>query len=256
MLSALIADDEPLARAYLRRLLEAQDVIVAGEAETAAEALRLCEDLHPDLLFLDIQMPGLTGLQAAAALLHFEKPPLLVFVTGYSEHAAQAFEHDALDYLVKPASPERLAKTLIRARERLNDARFRQRAQDQIDAHLHNASAAPLRRLTVREDYVVRLGRVEEIRCAVARDKRVNIRTETGEFRTYYTLTQLESLLPSDLFLRIHDSALVNLEQVEDLLFLGGHSYAVRLVGDLQLPVGRTRFAELQNRLGLTKLPS
>ncbi len=250
MLNALIADDEPLARAYLRRLLEAQNVAVAAEAETAAEALQRCEDLRPDLLFLDIQMPGLTGMQMAAALLHLDRPPLLIFVTGYSEHAAAAFEFDALDYLVKPVTPERLAKTLVRVRERLADRHARQQAEEHILSQV--ANHPPLRRLPVREDYVVKLIKVEEILYAAAREKRVFIRTANGEFRTYYTLTQLESLLPSDRFLRIHDSALVDLEQVEELQFLGGHSYSVRLTGGIQLPVGRTRYTELQKRLGLS----
>jgi len=252
--TVLIVDDEPLARAHLRRLLEIQGVEVVGEAENGPMALQLAEDLQPDVITLDIQMPGLSGMQMAAALLHLDRPPLLIFVTGYSEHAATAFEYDALDYLVKPVAPERLAKTLVRVRERQADRRARHEAADQVLRQ--SAAEPPLRRLPVREDYVVRLVRVEEILCAIARDKRVYVRTATGEYRTYYTLTQLEALLPSDRFFRIHDSALVVLEQVEELLFLGGHSYALRLTGGQQLPVGRTRFPELQNRLGLNRLLS
>jgi DNA-binding LytR/AlgR family response regulator len=109
----------------------------------------------------------------------------------------------------------------------------------------------PLQRLPIRTDYAVRLIRVEELLCAVAREKRVLVRTKQGEYRTYYTLTQLESLLPSDRFLRIHDSCIVNLDTVEELLFLGNHAYMVRLSNDQQLPVGRRRYAELQRRLGL-----
>jgi DNA-binding LytR/AlgR family response regulator len=249
LITALVVDDEPLARAHLRRLLELQEVQVLGEAENGPLALQMAEDLQPDLLTLDIQMPGLTGMQMAAALLHLDRPPLLIFVTGYSEHAAAAFEYDALDYLVKPVAPERLAKTLVRVRERLADRRARKHAEDRILNE--SAAQAPLRRLPVREDYVVKLIKVEEIICAVAREKRVFIRTANGEFRTYYTLTQLEGLLPADRFLRIHDSALVDLEQIEELQFLGGHSYSVRLTGGTQLPVGRTRYPDLQKRLGL-----
>src|SRR5437762_7674024 len=115
-MTALIVDDEPLARVHLRRLLEGQEVEILGEAESATLALQQAEDLQPELLFLDIQMPGLTGMQVASALLHLDVSPLIVFVTGYSEHAVTAFEHDALDYLVKPVAADRLAKTLVRAR--------------------------------------------------------------------------------------------------------------------------------------------
>jgi len=252
MLTALIADDEPLARAHLRRLLEMQQVTIIGEAETATEALQLAEDLHPDLLFLDIQMPGLTGMQAASALLYLDNAPLLIFVTGYSEHAVAAFEHDALDYLLKPVAPDRLAKTLVRARERVSDRASLQQTQERVEAQ---AAQSPLRRLPVREDYTVKLLRVEDIICALARDKRVFVRTKAGEFRTYYTLTHLETLLPAELFVRIHDSCLVSIDRIEEVLFLGNHSYAVQLADGPQLPIGRTRYAELQRRLGLENPP-
>ncbi len=243
-MKALIVDDEPLARIYLRRLLEEHaDVQVLGEAESAIQALQLSEDLAPDVLFLDIQMPGLTGLQLAEALRQSRPRALIVFVTGFSEHAVTAFEHAALDYLVKPVSGERLARTLERARERLAAPGA---SEDEPELPL-----TPLKRLPIRQDYSMLLPRVEEVRCAVAQDKRVLVRTAAGEFRTYYTLTQLEKLLPPELFLRVHDSALVNLEAVEELLYLGSHSYAVRLSGDVQVPVSRTRFSTLQEKLGI-----
>jgi DNA-binding LytR/AlgR family response regulator len=248
-MTALIVDDEPLARSHLRRLMDAQGVEVVGDAETAAQALQLAEDLHPDLFMVDIQMPGLTGLQMAGALLQMDPVPLIVFVTGYSEHALAAFEAGALDYLVKPVAADRLAKTLARARERLADAQNRRAAEHRVQQQV--AEAPPLRRLPVRLDYAVRLLRIEEIVCAVAREKRVYVRTQDGEHRTYYTLTQLESLLPREQFLRIHDSCLVNLERVEELIFLGNHAYEVRLTNNQRLPVGRTRYSELQRRLGL-----
>ena len=88
------------------------------------------------------------------------------------------------------------------------------------------------------------------MRYALAKDKRVLVQTHEGEYRTYYTLNQLDRLLPQEIFLRIHDSCIVNLETVEEIIYLGDHSYAVRLVGGHQLPVSRTRFSLLQERLG------
>jgi DNA-binding LytR/AlgR family response regulator len=270
-LTGLIVDDEPLARAHLRRLLMAQEVEIVAEAENVATALECAEDLQPDIVFLDIQMPGLTGMQMASALLHLDAPPLVVFVTGYSEYALDAFDRNALDYLVKPLSPDRLARTLARARERIASRKIRNERSDtrtageEDDIHEEPALPAPyagtqrpersvpatLRRLPIRENYAVRLVRVEEIVCAVAREKRVYVRTSGGEHRTYYTLTHLETLLPPERFLRIHDSCLVQIEKVEEILFLGNHTYRVRLSdGDL-LPVGRSRYPELQRRLGL-----
>lgn len=249
-MTALIVDDEPLARAYLRRLLEAQGIEVIGEADNAIAALDQTEALHPDLLFLDIQMPVLNGMQMAGALLHLEQAPLVIFVTGYSEHAATAFERDALDYLLKPVTAERLAKTLLRARERLADREVRHRLTEHIDRQ--TAATPPLKRLPVRGDYAVRLVRVEDIHSAVSRDKRVFLCTPSGEMRTYYSLIQLEQMLPTDRFFRIHDSVIVDLERVEEILFLGNHAYEVRLTDNIRFPVGRSRYAELQRRLGLS----
>lgn len=250
-LTALIVDDEPLARTYLRRLLEEQGIEVVGEAEHAALAIQLGEDLHPDLFFVDIQMPGLTGLQLAEALLQSSTSSLLIFVTGYSEHASEAYEHGALDYLLKPVSPTRLSKTLVRARARLSDANARAELSRRITEEA-TAASTYLQRLPIRKDYAVRLVRVEEIIRAEARDKRVFVRTDDGqEHRTYYTLTQLEGLLPPTCFLRIHGSCIVNLDRVDEILFLGNHSYAVRLSNNEQLPLARARYLELQRRLGL-----
>lgn len=250
-LTALVVDDEPLARAHLRRLLEEQHVEVVGEAEHPALAIQLGEDLRPDLFFVDVQMPGLTGLQLAEALLQSSTQSLLIFVTGYSEHAATAYEHGALDYLLKPVSPTRLSKTLVRAHARLQDADARAELDRRITEEA-NAAATYLQRLPIRKDYAVRLVRVEEIVRAEARDKRVFVRTDEGdEHRTYYTLTQLEGLLPPNRFLRIHGSCIVNLDRVEEIIFLGNHSYAVRLTNNEQFPLARARYAELQRRLGL-----
>ena len=248
-MTTLIVDDEPLARARLTRLLEGQDVQIVGEADNVALALQLAEDLKPDLLFLDIQMPGLTGMQMASALLHLDSAPLIVFVTGYSEYALTAFENGALDYILKPISLERLTVTLARARERLADRQARLDAQ-QFVAH-QAEKAPPLRNLPVRSDFAVQFIPLDQLLCLFARDKKVFALTEKEEYRTFYTLTQLETLLPSDRFARIHDSTMVNLDAVVELLFLGDHTYEVRLTNRQRVRVGRTRYAELQRRLGL-----
>ncbi len=252
----LVVDDEPLARAHLKRLLEEAGASVAGEADNGLAALQKAEDLRPDLVFLDVQMPGMTGLQAAALLTNFDPAPLVVFVTGYSEYAVEAFEKNALDYLLKPASEERVKEALARAGERLKMRENRQTTQEKLQKVEAEAASPPLQRLPVREDYAIRLIRVEEILCVVAREKRVLVRTADSESRTYYTLTQLETLLPPERFCRTHDSCIVNLDQVERLNFLGNHSYSVELRNGWKLPVGRSRYPALQRKLGLETLPS
>lgn len=240
MLTALIIDDEPLARSYLRSLLEEQNVLVVGEAEEAVEAMEKAEALLPQLVFLDIQMPGLNGLRLADALRKLDSPPVPIFVTGYSEHAASAFERDAADYLLKPVSPERLVDALTRARRRLTP----RVAPD----------TSTISRIPVRGDYAIRLIRTDEIVCALARDRKVYLRTLDGvEHRGIHTLVQLEKLLPLQHFYRVHDSYLVALDRIEELLFLGNHDYEIRLTGGFRLPVGRSRYTELRRRLGLDR---
>lgn len=249
-ITALVVDDEPRARAFLTRLLEADDVVVVGEAGDGASALREAQTLQPDLMFLDIEMPELNGMELADCLVRLPKAPLIVFVTGYSEHALAAFDRDALDYLQKPVSRKRLAQTLARARSRLGDPALREAAAIEIAA---KAEAEPRRlaRLPIRDDYMIHLLRVEEIVFAEARDRRVYVHTTSNEYKTWFTLKYLEDHLPEERFFRIHDTYIANIEQIEDLLFLGNHTYEIRLTDNRRLPVGRTRYAELQRRLGV-----
>lgn len=244
-MTAILVDDEPPVRAHLRRMLESQQVEVLGEGGTGIDALNLSESQKPDLVFLDIQMPDLTGLQAAAALTHMDPSPLLVFVSGYAEHAPKAFEYAAFDYLLKPVEPERLAITLARAAKSLGPG------APSEPSDVRSQDLSPAKRLPVRTDYAIKLIRVEEIDFAIAKDKKVFIRAGGVDLKTYYTLLQLERLLPSEEFVRVHASALVRTDRIEELNFLGNHMYSATLTDGSVLPVGRTYYAELQRRLGL-----
>lgn len=248
-MKAIVADDEPLARSYLQRLLEEHPDVEVIQAEDAAQMLRLADEESPDVVFLDIEMPGLTGLQAVGALSQTAANPLVVFVTGYSQHAVEAFELDALDYLLKPVSDERLAEALARVRR----ARASQRREAREKFAKGVKKEAPLRRLPIREPYAVRLVPIEKIRYAVAKDKQVLVRTATSEHKTYYSLSFLQEVLPPEIFLRVHSSCLVNINLVEQFNFLGNHSYSVTLVGGEEMPVGRTYYQDVQHRLGIDR---
>jgi DNA-binding LytR/AlgR family response regulator len=130
-------------------------------------------------------------------------------------------------------------------------------ARAQIEARLSQStsSSPPLRSLPVRVDYTVRFIPLEEILCAVSRNRQVYIVTREREYHIYYSLTQLEGLLSAQHFLRIHDSSLVNIDAVVELLFLGDHTYEVRLSNKQLLRVGRSRYPELQRRMGLRHVP-
>jgi two-component system LytT family response regulator len=244
-MTAILVDDEPPARAHLRRMLESQQVQVLGEGATGLDALSLCEAMKPDLVFLDIQMPDLTGLEAAAALVHMDSPPLLVFVTGFAEHAPKAFEYAAFDYLLKPVEPERLAVTIARASKSLVTPAH------VVPPEVKTEELAAVKRLPVRTDYAIKLIRVEDIDIAVAKDKKVYVRAKGVDQKTYYTLVQLERLLPAEEFARVHASTIVRLDRIEELNFLGNHMYSVTLTDGTVIPIGRTYYQDLQRRLGL-----
>ncbi len=237
-MTAIIADDEQLSRTLMRRLLEQEEVEILAEVENGTEALLQCEKLRPDLLFCDIRMPDVNGLETAAALTQFEHPPLLVFVTGYSEHAAEAFERAAFDYILKPVQVERLRLTLERSANRI---------QTQSPEKVYPS----LKRLPIRMDYAIRLIKVEDILGATTQQKRVIVHTANQEYKTNYTLTQLEQMLPDEDFMRIHASAIVRLSEVQEIMFLGNHTYEARLSNGVLVPLGRSQYPELQKRLGL-----
>ena len=243
-MKAIVVDDEELARAHLCKMLRDLNVEVVAEGESGSEVPKLIEAHVPDVLFLDIQMPDISGMHVAELLLDTRHTPALVFVTGYSEHALEAFDVNASDYLVKPVSTDRLEVTINRIRTTLDQVRS-------TSEEIPQAELAA-RRLPIRSDYAIKLLKLDEIECAVSKDKRVLIRAKGVDHRSQYTLTQLEELLPKEAFMRIHSSAIVRLELIEAVNFLGNHTYSVTVTGGLVLPIGRTYYSDVQWRLGLS----
>lgn len=213
---ALIADDEPRARQFLEKLLgEQPSVEIVGEARNGAEALSQAAALKPDVVFLDIQMPDLSGLEVAR---HLTGPdaPLLVFVTAYDQHAVEAFEVAALDYLLKPIRRERLAETVRRVTQ---EARSSRRASGQAEA-VRSVLASPgvqrepLRRLPVRFRREVKLLELDQVSRIISRDRVVLACAEGREYLADYTLQELEERLPPGRFIRAHRAALVNMDAI------------------------------------------
>ncbi len=192
---ALIADDEPHLALYLRDQIallwpELEIVHISRNGIDAADRIR---ELEPDLAFLDIQMPGLNGLEVAQGI---EGSTRVVFVTAYDEHALAAFEHAALDYVLKPLKTERLARTLERIK----------------------ASCAPqarLRHIRTAQGDVTRQIAVEDVLFFQAADKYTVVRTASGEHLIRTTITELAAQLDPDRFWQIHRSTLINLERLE-----------------------------------------
>jgi two-component system, LytTR family, response regulator AlgR len=237
----LIADDEAPARTRLRRLVEEIDGHdVVGEAANGREALLLSDKKHPDVLLLDIRMPGMDGLEAARHLATLENPPAVIFTTAYGDHALEAFAAHALDYLLKPIRKERLAQALTHVRK-LN------RAQSAALASVEEAQARS--HICARVRGALQLVPVGEIVYFLADQKYVTVRHGGGSVLIEESLKMLESEFATA-FTRIHRNALVAtahiiaLERDND-----GHVY-VRLRGVTErLEVSRRHTAELRQRL-------
>ena len=237
-LKALIVDDEPPARARLGALLrELNQVEIVGEAADAGETLALLERLSPDILYLDVRMPGMSGLELARHLARLPEPPAIVFTTAYGEHAMEAFEAEAVGYLLKPVRKEKLAAATERA-QRLSARQLAAVAEPEPRTHL-----------SVRSREGIRLLRVEDVICLLAEQKYTTVRHTGGEDLVEDSLRQLESELGAR-FLRVHRGALVNRDFLEAIERREDGSCVARVRGLPEaLPVSRRLAAELKARL-------
>jgi len=236
-LKALVVDDEAPARSELRFLLgEAGGVEVVGEASNAAEALQLIRAIPYDVVFLDIDMPGLSGMQIAEALAELERPPAIVFVTAHSEHAVKAFEVEATDYLVKPVEVGRLRIAI----ERLTPAE-------------PAASVARVERVPVEKAGKKLLLAVEELFYVMAKDDYSYLHTDGERYLSTLSLADLERKLEPRGFFRVHRRFVVNLSQVKEVVPMYGGTLLLTLKDKAatQVPVSRRRVPSLKKALGL-----
>jgi two-component system response regulator LytT len=236
MLKALVCDDEAPARSELRYLLaEAGGVEVVGEAGNALEALQLIKAVPYDVVFLDIDMPGLSGMQLAEVLGSIDRQPSIVFVTAHSEHAVKAFEVAAADYLVKPVELPRLKQAIAR----LTPAEA--------------VGAARVERVPVEKAGKKLLLEVEDIFYIMAKDDYSYLYTDGERYLSTISLAQLEQRLEPRGFFRVHRRFLVNLSQVREVVPMYGGTLLLTLKdkGATQVPVSRRRVPALKKALGL-----
>ena len=237
LIRVLIVDDESPARAKLRRwVTEQPDLELVAEAQNGLAAAQLIASARPDLVFLDIQMPDMSGLEVAAQL-QPEHAPLLVFVTAHDDHAVEAFDLDAVDYLLKPYDRSRFLRALVRIRLRLNDGERRATSVEVARARL-----GAVRRLPVPEGDGLRLVDCGAIHWLEADDNYVHVHTADREYLLRRTLQDLLQQLGEGRFARIHKSAAVNVAEVVGLERLPKGDYEVRLKSGAQLRLSR-RFA-------------
>lgn len=242
----LIVDDEPLARVGLKHLLrDIKRIEVIAEAANGFEALELIDQLKPDLLFLDIQMPGINGFEVLQQISHL---PLVIFTTAYDQYALKAFETLAIDYLLKPIRLERL-KLAIEKVDSLDRrlSHFGAILNPAQDPEL--ASASYLRRFVSKQGRKWHITEEDKVILFYAEGKHSFLRTAKSSYIINYTLQNLEGKLDPDKFLRVHRSALVALKQIQKIRSLGSGRLELTLSDGSTQDVSRSYSQDLKKKL-------
>jgi two-component system, LytTR family, response regulator len=237
---ALIAEDEPQARRTLRAYLDGVDWIeLAGEAGDGASALRLVDDLEPDLLFLDVRLPELTGLEVIERIRH---RPELVFTTAHDRFAVAAFELGALDYLLKPFGAERFSRMLERVRAHMAV----RGAPDAVERTRLALGKAPLRRLFARSGARIVPIAADSIRRIQASGDYAEVHCPAGRFLLRVTLTELVARLDSERFRQVHRSHIVNLDHVRQMRAYDDRRLLITVEGGGEILASRNASEELR----------
>lgn len=243
----LIVDDEPLARTRMHRLLEdIDDIEIVGEAKNGKEALLRSSVLNPDIVLLDIRMPGMSGLETATHLANLKHPPAVIFTTAFSEHALAAFDANAVDYLLKPIRKERLQEAINKA-SKINRAQL-------LEIGKQDASSKARTHISAYVGSNLQLVPSEQVYYFHAEQKYVVVRHREGQILIDDSLKSLEEEY-GDRFLRIHRNSLVAIEHVEGLKRDSNGKYQIyfRHIDD-ELEVSRRTVASVRKRLkGLSK---
>jgi len=274
----LIADDERPARdelGYLLRQIEGIEVV--GEAASGEDVLAQVRGLYPEVLFLDIQLPDASGVDIARQLFIEGMNPVVVFVTAFDQYAVEAFDINAVDYLLKPIHEERLAETIVRLQKRLESANSSgieekierasapkkenrpeqiMRIPDQpveflekLDMIYQALNPTP-NKLKIEENGRIYLIPSSEILYATIEDRLVRVVTEQKSYLTNYTLNELEEILGSS-FHRVHKSYLANVDQIESIVPWFNNTYNLIMKDRYEIPVSRTNVKSFRQRLGL-----
>lgn len=258
-LKVLVVDDETLAREELCFLLgQLGGVEVAGQAADGVEALRLAGSLRPDLMFLDVQMPGLTGFEVARRLIEADALPSLVFVTAFDQYAIEAFSVNAVDYLLKPVDLDRLEQTLDRVRRRLASEQTAKLplSPEDLERVIEMVQARQGRRdqiaLKVGERFV--LVQADEVVHVSVVDETIQVVTNSiSGTSNYRTLDELQARLDPAVFWRVHRSHLVNITKIKEIVPWFSRNYLLKMkdAKATEIPVSRSQTKRLREYLQL-----
>jgi two-component system response regulator LytT len=260
-LKAVLVDDEQLARDELGYLLEQiGGVEVLGQAGNGVEALTTIERLQPDVVFLDVQMPGLTGFEVARRLVGARAAAQIVFVTAYDQHAIEAFEVNAVDYLLKPVDQTRLELAVDRARRRVASDRPAEPSTNVSSADLEKIIQAVAERQSRRERLAIKVGErfllvqsTEIIYASLADEGITVVTSQYAGTSNYRTLDELHERLDPTVFWRVHRSHLVNINKIKEIVPWFSRNYILRMKDEktTEIPVSRTHTRRLREYLKL-----
>jgi two-component system LytT family response regulator/two-component system response regulator LytT len=248
VIRTVVVDDEPLARARLRTFLGAiDDVELVGEAGNGIEALRVVQEAEPDLLLLDVQMPGMGGFELLAAL---KRPPQVIFATAYDEYAIRAFEVEAVDYLLKPVTQARVAEAVSRVRMRIEQGTSPD-ALKAILRRLERTDRAPVQQIPVQSGRRIIVLPTESIFWFDVEYRLVYAHVDGRAYMTNYTLKEIEERVDPSVFFRAHKSAIVNLTRVREIVpwFGGRYKLVMRDAAGSEVALSRTQSRVLRARL-------
>ncbi len=243
MLKVLIIDDEPLACNLVQEYLaDFPQMEVKSICHDGFSGLKAIQQWEPDLIFLDIQMPKINGFEMLELL---DNSPAVIFTTAFDEYAIKAFDQHAIDYLLKPFSRERFQKAV---------QKFLQQQSHESNMELLNtASQSPQQqdRIVIKDNSTIRIIPVSQVLYIEAADDYIRIVTSEGQWLKNKTMAAMEQQLPSQQFVRIHRSYLVNVQEITKLYPMEKDSYTAILKNSKQLPVSKTGYQKLREKLGI-----
>lgn len=244
MIKALLIDDEPLARMVLRDLLQNfDDIEILGECANGYEGVKSITELKPDLIFLDVQMPKINGFEMLEILEH---PPNVIFVTAYDEYAVNAFNVNAIDYLLKPIALERLEQALDKVRKNMATS-----VDQQIVEPKNIVLPEQMQRVVVKDNGEIKIIPLTQLMYVEAADDYIKLYTADRYYLKHFTMSKLSQQLPEEQFVRIHRSYFANISFIQKIELVEKDQYHVILHNQTRLPISKTGYSTLKIILGI-----
>lgn len=241
----IIIDDEPLARSLLKDFLSSEkDIEIVGEYDNGFDGLKGIAALQPDLLLLDVQMPKLNGFEMLELM---DESPQIIFTTAYDAYAVKAFENNAVDYLLKPFSKERLHDALAKGRAAMAHAKGEGNRQKLID--LRDRENEVLTRIAVKTGNKINIIYPPQIQYLESQDDYVMIYTSEGKYLKQKTMKFFENHLPAEQFVRVHRSYIVRVDFVNQIELYNKDGYIIKLKNGMTVPVSKSGYTRLRNTL-------